>query len=232
MRLLFFLVVEKLFIYIEKIAIICYNKSKKGGVVMKENLLIEKSIAFASRIIKLHQYLIKTKKETIISKQIVRSGTSIGANINEANYGQSKADFVSKMHIALKETAETEYWLKLLTMSEYITEDIMEIKISTAAAAVYLIAFVFSITTDSYGGEPFGSVVCKNLYMILTPALAYSGVMSAKRFIKKKRIRVGFLLILSLGLLAMTGYLFNILSLLGIICIFASNAKEWAEKND
>ena len=90
---------------------------------MKENILIDKSIAFASRIIKLHQYLIKTEKETIISKQIVRSGTSIGANINEANYGQSKADFISKMHIALKETAETEYWIKLLTMSEYITED-------------------------------------------------------------------------------------------------------------
>ena len=90
---------------------------------MKENILIDKSITFASRIIKLHQYLIKTKKETIISKQIVRSGTSIGANINEANYGQSKADFISKMHIALKETAETEYWIKLLTMSEYITED-------------------------------------------------------------------------------------------------------------
>lgn len=90
---------------------------------MKENFLIDKSIAFASRIIKLHQYLVKTKKETIISRQIVRSGASIGANINEANYGQSKADFVSKMHIALKETAETEYWLKLLSMSEYITED-------------------------------------------------------------------------------------------------------------
>ena len=90
---------------------------------MKDNLLIDKSIAFASRIIKLHQYLIKIKKETIISKQIVRSGTSIGANINEANYGQSKADFISKMHIALKETAETEYWLKLLTMSEYITQE-------------------------------------------------------------------------------------------------------------
>ena len=90
---------------------------------MKESLLIDNSIAFASRIIKLHQYLIKTKKETIISKQIVRSGTSIGANINEANYGQGKSDFISKMHIALKETAETEYWLKLLTMSEYITEE-------------------------------------------------------------------------------------------------------------
>ena len=89
---------------------------------MKENLLIDKSIVFASRIVKLYQHLTKTKKETIISKQIVRSGTSIGANINEANYGQSKSDFISKMSIALKETAETEYWIKLLYMSEYIDE--------------------------------------------------------------------------------------------------------------
>ena len=90
---------------------------------MKENALIDKSIAFAARIVKLHRYLIKDKKETVISKQIVRSGTSIGANINEANYGQSKADFISKLYIALKETAETEYWLKLLIMSEYVTAD-------------------------------------------------------------------------------------------------------------
>ncbi len=103
---------------------------------MKENLLIDKSVAFAARIVKLHQHLLKVKREVIISKQIVRSGTSIGANINEANYGQSKADFVSKMHIALKETAETEYWLKLLHMSGYIDdkmcdsllEDCLEIK--------------------------------------------------------------------------------------------------------
>ncbi len=90
---------------------------------MKENALINKSIAFASRILKLHRYLVKDRKETVISKQIVRSGTSIGANINEANYGQSKADFISKLHIALKETAETEYWLKLLIMSEYLSAD-------------------------------------------------------------------------------------------------------------
>ena len=89
---------------------------------MKENLLIDKSIAFAARIVKLHQHLHENKKETVISKQIVRSGTSIGANVNEANYGQSKADFISKMSIALKETAETEYWLRLLILSKYITE--------------------------------------------------------------------------------------------------------------
>ena len=90
---------------------------------MRDNALIDESITFASRIIKLNQYLVKDKKEHIISKQIVRSGTSIGANINEANYGQSKADFISKLHIALKETAETEYWIKLLQLSEYISEE-------------------------------------------------------------------------------------------------------------
>lgn len=90
---------------------------------MKENILIEKSINFAARIIKLQRYLVKEKKESVISKQIVRSGTSIGANINEANYGQSKADFISKLHISLKETAETEYWLRLLIRSELLTEN-------------------------------------------------------------------------------------------------------------
>ena len=93
---------------------------------MRENFLIEKSIAFGARIIKLHKHLIRTQKETVISKQIVRSGTSIGANINEANFGQSKADFISKLHIALKETAETEYWLRLLLASEYISEEMGE----------------------------------------------------------------------------------------------------------
>ena len=62
------------------------------------------------------------KHETVISKQIIRSGTSIGANANEAVYGVSKAEFISKLQISLKETAETEYWLKLLVMSEYLTD--------------------------------------------------------------------------------------------------------------
>ncbi len=87
---------------------------------MKENILIDKSIDFAARIIKLCKFLEDTKKEHIISKQIIRSGTSVGANINEAQYGNSKADFVAKLHIALKETAETEYWLRLLFKSDYI----------------------------------------------------------------------------------------------------------------
>jgi TIGR02436 family protein len=86
------------------------------------SILLEKSLKFAARIIKLYQYLLKEKHESIISKQIIRSGTSIGANANEAIYGVSKADFIAKLQISLKETAETEYWLRLLVMSEYITE--------------------------------------------------------------------------------------------------------------
>lgn len=89
---------------------------------MKENVLIEKTIDFGARIVKLHRYLVKEKHETILSKQILRSGTSIGANISEAQYGQSKADFVSKLQIALKETAETEYWLHILHKSDCLDE--------------------------------------------------------------------------------------------------------------
>ena len=77
--------------------------------MINDNVLLEKSLKFATRIVKLYQYLVKEKKESIISKQIIRSGTSIGANANEAVYGVSQADFVSKMQISLKETAETEY---------------------------------------------------------------------------------------------------------------------------
>ena len=89
---------------------------------MKENLLIDKSIAFAARIVKLHRHLVKNKKETVISKQIVRSGTSIGANIREAFYAHGKADFVAKLQIALKECAESEYWIELLIESGYYND--------------------------------------------------------------------------------------------------------------
>ena len=88
----------------------------------QDSILLTKSLHFAARIVKLHRYLLKEKHESIISKQIIRSATSIGANANEAIYGISKADFVSKLHISLKETAETEYWLHLLVLSDYISE--------------------------------------------------------------------------------------------------------------
>lgn len=87
---------------------------------MKENLILDKSKAFALRIIKLYNYLRKEKREFIISKQIVRSGMSIGANAKEASLAQSKAAFIAKMNIALAEAGETEYWLELLYESGYI----------------------------------------------------------------------------------------------------------------
>ena len=93
---------------------------------MRDSVAHNKAKAFAVRIVKFVQFLQNEKKERVLSKQILRSGTSIGANINEANYGQCPADFISKMHIALKETAETEYWIKLLYMSEYIDDKMSE----------------------------------------------------------------------------------------------------------
>jgi four helix bundle protein len=90
---------------------------------MKNDNVIEiKSKAFAIRIVRLYQYLSEQKKEFILSRQLLKSGTSIGANIKEAIRGQSKADFVSKMSIALKESSETEYWLEILHETSYIDE--------------------------------------------------------------------------------------------------------------
>jgi four helix bundle protein len=91
------------------------------GDHMKEDKLAELSMAFSISIISLVKQL-KEKRESIISNQIGRSGTSIGANIREANYAHSKADFISKMEIALKEANETGYWLELLYRTQYISE--------------------------------------------------------------------------------------------------------------
>ena len=88
--------------------------------VKTENIVLDKSKAFAVRIVKLYQYLCAEKREFVLSKQLLRSGTSIGANAKEAIRGQSKPDFISKMSIALKEAAETEYWLELLHETDYL----------------------------------------------------------------------------------------------------------------
>ncbi len=91
-------------------------------IIIMEKTVKEKSEDFAVRIIKLYKYLISEKKEFIIAKQILRSGTSIGANLAEADYAISKSDFLSKLYIALKETSETLYWLRLLYKTEYLSE--------------------------------------------------------------------------------------------------------------
>lgn len=89
----------------------------------KESILTEKSLEFAAQTIKFCIHVNKTTGENIITKQLIRSSTSIGANISEANYGVSRADFISKMQIAMKESSESEYWLKLLYKAEYVVED-------------------------------------------------------------------------------------------------------------
>ena len=86
-----------------------------------DNIVEEKSFRFAVRIVKLNKYLRENQKEHILSKQLLRSGTSIGANIAEAQHAQSRADFLSKLEIALKETSETKYWLRLLKETDYLS---------------------------------------------------------------------------------------------------------------
>ena len=87
-----------------------------------ENVVEQKSFLFAVRIVKLCQHLRNTKQEYTLSKQLLRSGTSIGANIAEAQQAQSKADFISKLSIALKETTETKYWIRLMSATGHLSE--------------------------------------------------------------------------------------------------------------
>ena len=87
-----------------------------------ENVIEKKCFDFAIKVVKLYKYLCDKKKEFVLSKQLLRSGTSIGANVAEAQQAQSKADFISKISIALKETTETKYWLRLLNASEYLSD--------------------------------------------------------------------------------------------------------------
>ena len=89
----------------------------------KENPVLEKSYALALRIVELYKYLTEEKKEFVLSKQILRSGTSIGANVEEAEGAQSEKDFLSKMSIAYKEARETKYWLRLLNDSGYLEKN-------------------------------------------------------------------------------------------------------------
>lgn len=117
---------------------------------MKEkdnNLILVKSKSFAIRCIKLRQYLVNEKKEYDLSKQLLRSGTSIGANAKEGSRGQSKADFAAKMSIALKEASESEYWIELLHETGYLDEKEAN---SLLDDCVELIKILTSITKTAY----------------------------------------------------------------------------------
>ena len=94
----------------------------KGDIYLKDNIVKTKSFDFAVRIVNLYKHLTADKKEFVLSKQLLRSGTSIGANVSESGNAQSKADFISKMNIALKEANETQYWLQLLHSTDYLSD--------------------------------------------------------------------------------------------------------------
>jgi four helix bundle protein len=109
---------------------------------MKDNLIQIKSFAFAIRVVKLYQFLTTDKKEFVLSKQLLRSGTSVGANIREAEHSESKHDFIHKLAIAQKEINESIYWLELLQATDYLTQKEFE---SINADAIEIIKLLTAI---------------------------------------------------------------------------------------
>ena len=100
-----------------------FSIQKGSQFKMKDNILYTKSIAFAIRCVNLYKHLTTEKKEFVLSKQLLRSGTSVGANIRESRNAQSPADFINKLSIALKEADETQYWFELLHHTDFITDE-------------------------------------------------------------------------------------------------------------
>lgn len=109
---------------------------------MKESVLHNKSIDFAASVINFYEDFLLLKKDNTIAKQLLRSATSIGANINEATFGNSKADFIAKLHIALKECSESLYWLELLKRVNYKIENIDNLLIDCNEIKALLISSI------------------------------------------------------------------------------------------
>ena len=117
--------------------------------ILNKNIVKEKSFDFAIRIVKLYKYLMDEKKEFVLSKQVLRSGTSIGANINEAQQGQSKKDFLMKMNISLKECTETKYWIELLGATEYINLEQKDSIMNDCIEIEKMLTSIVKTTSDS-----------------------------------------------------------------------------------
>ena len=111
-----------------------------------KNVIEEKSFAFAVRIVNLYKCLTSEQKEFVMSKQLLRSGTSIGANVSEAQRAQSKADFVSKFNISLKEANETDYWLRLIFETEYIDRNQYESLIADLDEVIRILVSICNTT--------------------------------------------------------------------------------------
>ncbi len=117
--------------------------------IKKENPLKEKSYTFAIRIIKLYQFLTQEKKEFVLSKQLLRSGTAIGSMIEEANQAESKLDFIHKLSIANKEANETRYWLRLLQDTQYLEEKISTSLINDCEELIKLLISIIKTTKNN-----------------------------------------------------------------------------------
>lgn len=115
---------------------------------MKENLIKDKSYAFALATIKLYQSLIQ-RKEFVLSKQLLRSATSIGANVEEATAGQSRADFLSKMSIASKEARESNYWLRLLRDSQIVSEQEVQSLLAESESLIRILTAIVKSTAET-----------------------------------------------------------------------------------
>ncbi len=113
---------------------------------MKNNIIRDKSFDFAIRIVNLYKYLTDNKREFILSKQLLRSGTSIGALVRESEHAESKADFIHKLSIALKEANETDYWIDLLHKTDYLTKNEYE---SIKNDVIELLSLLVSIIKTS-----------------------------------------------------------------------------------
>ena len=113
---------------------------------MKKNIVKDKSFEFALRIVKLYKYLCDEKKEFVLSKQLLRSGTAIGALIREAEQAESTADFIHKLAIALKEANESEYWIELLYQSDFLDEKLYQSFISDLKEILKLLTSIIKST--------------------------------------------------------------------------------------
>ncbi len=120
---------------------------------MKENIVKDKSFAFALRVIKLAKFLESEKREFVLSRQLLRSGTAIGALVREAEHAESKADFIHKMSIALKEANETLYWLELLRQGEYIGDQNFESVRSDSEELIKLLVAIVKTSKVSKNSE-------------------------------------------------------------------------------
>lgn len=120
---------------------------------MAENPIKEKSFRFAVRIVRLCKFLTEEKKEYVLSRQILRSGTSIGANVKEALQAESKADFIHKLSISLKEASETEYWLQLLKETDYIDQPAYDSMIADCTELLKLLTSIIKSSKQNKGSS-------------------------------------------------------------------------------